>query len=70
MMWTPNEDRVAIARAMLLGDRSFLDSQEAESFRETGSFHVLVVAGLNVGFSQRSFSGPEKTAFAYRGARW
>jgi competence protein ComEC len=47
---SPKEDRVAIARAMLLGDRSFLDSQEAESFRETGSFHVLVVAGLHVGF--------------------
>src|SRR5690348_11223559 len=50
VMLSPKEDRVAIARAMLLGDRSFLDSQEAESFRETGSFHVLVVAGLHVGF--------------------
>jgi competence protein ComEC len=50
VMLSAKEDRVAIARAMLLGDRSFLDSQEAESFRETGSFHVLVVAGLHVGF--------------------
>ena len=48
-MLAPAEDRAAIARAMLLGDRSFLDSQEAESFRETGAFHVLVVAGLHVG---------------------
>jgi competence protein ComEC len=48
-MLSPAEDRAAIARAMLLGDRSFLDSQEAESFRETGAFHVLVVAGLHVG---------------------
>ena len=48
-MLSPNDDRVAIARAMLLGDRSFLDSQQAESFRETGAFHVLVVAGLHVG---------------------
>jgi competence protein ComEC len=46
---SPAEDRAAIARAMLLGDRSFLDSQQAESFRETGAFHVLVVAGLHVG---------------------
>jgi len=43
------DDRRAIARAMLLGDRSFLDSQEAEPFRETGAFHVLVVAGLHLG---------------------
>ena len=48
-MLRPTEDRMAIARAMLLGDRSFLDSQEAESFRETGAFHVLVLAGLHVG---------------------
>jgi competence protein ComEC len=45
----PSEDRAAIARAMLLGDRGFLDSQAAESFRETGVFHVLVVAGLHTG---------------------
>jgi competence protein ComEC len=50
VMLSPAEDRAAIARAMLLGDRSFLDSQQAESFRETGAFHVLVVAGLHVGF--------------------
>ena len=48
-MLAPAEDRAAIARAMLLGDRSFLDSQQADSFRETGAFHVLVVAGLHVG---------------------
>jgi predicted membrane metal-binding protein len=48
-MLSPAEDRAAIARAMLLGDRSFLDSQQAESFLETGAFHVLVVAGLHVG---------------------
>ena len=48
-MLRPAEDRTAIARAMLLGDRSFLDSQEAEWFRETGAFHVLVLAGLHVG---------------------
>ena len=34
---------------MLLGDRSFLDSQQIEPFRETGVYHVLVLAGLHVG---------------------
>jgi competence protein ComEC len=48
-MLASSDDRRAIARAMLLGDRSFLDSQEADSFRETGAFHVLVIAGLHVG---------------------
>ena len=39
----------AVARAMLLGDRSFLDSQQIEAFRDTGVYHVLVLAGLHVG---------------------
>jgi competence protein ComEC len=36
-------------RAMLLGDRSFVDRDEATDFQKTGVFHVLVVAGLHVG---------------------
>jgi competence protein ComEC len=36
-------------RAMLLGDRSFVDRSEAADFQKTGVFHVLVVAGLHVG---------------------
>jgi competence protein ComEC len=39
----------AILRAMLLGDRSFVDRNEATDFQKTGVFHVLVVAGLHVG---------------------
>jgi len=42
-------DSAAVARAMLLGDRSFLDSQQIEAFRDTGVYHVLVLAGLHVG---------------------
>jgi competence protein ComEC len=38
-----------VLRAMLLGDRSFVDSAEATDFQKTGVFHVLVVAGLHVG---------------------
>ncbi len=44
---SPNS--AAVARAMLLGDRSFLDSQQIEAFRDTGVYHVLVLAGLHVG---------------------
>jgi competence protein ComEC len=38
-----------VLRAMLLGDRSFVDQAEAADFQKTGVFHVLVVAGLHVG---------------------
>lgn len=39
----------AVLRAMLLGDRSFVDRDESTNFQKTGVFHVLVVAGLHVG---------------------
>ncbi len=38
-----------VLRAMLLGDRNFVDRAEAADFQKTGVFHVLVVAGLHVG---------------------
>jgi competence protein ComEC len=38
-----------VLRAMLLGDRSFIDRTESVDFQKTGVFHVLVVAGLHVG---------------------
>ncbi|MGB6461815.1 MAG: DNA internalization-related competence protein ComEC/Rec2 [Candidatus Acidiferrum sp.] len=38
-----------VLRAMLLGDRSFVDRGESLDFQKTGVFHVLVVAGLHVG---------------------
>ena len=42
-------EEAAVLRAMLLGDRSFLDRFESVNFQKTGVFHVLVVAGLHVG---------------------
>ena len=38
-----------VLRAMLLGDRSFVEHSESTNFQKTGVFHVLVVAGLHVG---------------------
>ena len=38
-----------VLRAMLLGDRTFIDRSESVDFQKTGVFHVLVVAGLHVG---------------------
>ena len=42
-------DRAALLRAMLLGDRSFVDSETVNAFQKTSAYHVLVVAGLHVG---------------------
>ncbi len=39
----------SVLRAMLLGDRTFLEREESVDFQKTGVFHVLVVAGLHVG---------------------
>jgi len=41
--------RAAVLRAMLLGDRSFVESDVVTAFQKTGAYHVLVVAGLHVG---------------------
>ena len=38
----------AILRAMLLGDRGFLDHELAVDFQKTAVYHVLVIAGLHV----------------------
>lgn len=46
LVGSPKE--AGVLRAMLLGDRSFVDRQESEDFQKTGVFHVLVVAGLHV----------------------
>jgi predicted membrane metal-binding protein len=48
-LFPESPDRAALLRAMLLGDRSFVDSETVEAFQKTSAYHVLVVAGLHVG---------------------
>jgi competence protein ComEC len=48
-LWSKDAGVAGVLRAMLLGDRSFVDREEAADFQKTGAFHVLVVAGLHVG---------------------
>jgi competence protein ComEC len=48
-MFPGDSGKAAVLRAMLLGDRSFVDSQAVEAFQKTAAYHVLVVAGLHVG---------------------
>jgi competence protein ComEC len=47
--WSAEGRYGAIAKAVLLGDRSSLDSDTIESFRRTGLYHLLVISGLHVG---------------------
>ena len=48
-LFSDSSQVAAVLRAMLLGDRSFVDRDESAYFQKTGVFHVLVVAGLHVG---------------------
>jgi competence protein ComEC len=47
--WSVDGRCGAVLKAVLLGDRSSLDSDTIENFRETGLYHLLVISGLHVG---------------------
>jgi competence protein ComEC len=47
--WSAQGRCGSVLKAVLLGDRSSLDSETIESFRKTGLYHLLVIAGLHVG---------------------
>lgn len=40
----------AILKALLLGNQHFLSRETAERFRAGGTFHILVISGMHVGF--------------------
>lgn len=42
-------ESAALLRAMLLGDRSFVDTTTVIAFQKTAAYHILVVAGLHTG---------------------
>lgn len=42
-------DELAIAKALILGDKSNLDNEITSKFGNTGAMHVLAVSGLHVG---------------------
>ena len=54
-------DSAAVLRAMLLGDRNFIDNERAEAFQKSAAYHVLVIAGLHVA---------ALAAFVYWAGRW
>jgi competence protein ComEC len=48
-LFTTRPEEGALARAMLLGDRSFVDRDRVVDYQKTGVYHVMVLAGLHVG---------------------
>jgi competence protein ComEC len=47
--WSEGMRDGAVLKAVLLGERSALDSDTIENFRKTGLYHLLVIAGLHIG---------------------
>ena len=44
-----DDDNLAVAAAMILGERKLLDDNLYDAFTDTGAVHVLAVSGLHVG---------------------
>jgi competence protein ComEC len=49
VLFAGRPEATGVLRAMLLGDRTFMEQEDSTDFQKTGVFHVLVVAGLHVG---------------------
>ena len=47
---TFSRDAAGVLKAALVGDRYGLSRETAERFRDGGTFHILVISGLHVGF--------------------
>ncbi len=46
---TWRSDRAALMDAMLIGERALVSSDLRKSFQRSGTYHILVVSGMNVG---------------------
>jgi len=59
--------RSGLAAAMFLGAREELDPEQTQAFLETGTIHLLVVSGLNVGLLAMLMLGVLRVALVPRG---
>jgi competence protein ComEC len=48
-LFSNQPESATLLRAMLLGDRSFVDTTTVVAFQKTAAYHILVVAGLHTG---------------------
>ncbi len=46
-LWRPGD--AALLNAMLIGQRTYIDRDTRLDFQRTGTYHILVVSGMNVG---------------------
>lgn len=51
------DESLAIASALILGDKSNLDQETRQSFSNSGAMHVLAVSGLHVGIIMQILMG-------------
>jgi competence protein ComEC len=50
LLWSYlSKERAGMAGAVLLGEREEVDHETSEAFLETGSIHILCIAGLHIG---------------------
>lgn len=47
-LWALSTDDIALLEAMMLGERAELEQSDRLDFQRTGSFHLLVVSGMNI----------------------
>jgi len=47
LLWGPRDG--AVLAAMLIGEHSLIDRETRQDFQRTGTYHILVVSGMNVG---------------------
>jgi len=47
LLWGPRDE--AVLAAMLIGEHSLIDRETRQDFQRTGTYHILVVSGMNVG---------------------
>jgi competence protein ComEC len=60
-LFASHPEEGALARAMLLGDRSFVERDRVVDYQKTGVYHVLVLAGLHVGALAAFFFGRDES---------
>lgn len=58
------DDELSIAKALILGDKSMLDSETRNSFTATGAMHVLAVSGLHIGLILQVLLGISKLFYS------
>src|SRR5207302_2564607 len=48
-LFSMNEEEVGVLAAMIIGEQSLLQRDTRTDFQRTGTYHILVVSGMNVG---------------------